>query len=177
MCKKPVIRKFEMCFSALIVGILVFMMATCSIKEEQSGKKPEATLVNWGDLVELCAVLNNNTYQQDEAITVTATVSVHTDVHLLSSLWCDTLSNWEIKLVNEQNQPVPPTRTGGGGTGCRLPLDITYDQPFEETFQLDTYFELSAPGTYTLTMAKYASTWESEAIKVTSKPVSFTRLP
>ncbi|HNT78424.1 MAG TPA: hypothetical protein PKH77_25715 [Anaerolineae bacterium] len=63
-----------------------------------------------------------------------------------------------------------------------LEQGIYPDQPFQEVFRIDTWFELSEPGTYTLTVQKRLEIHDKETnefgyVEIVGEPVVFTRLP
>ncbi|CAG0937321.1 hypothetical protein TFLX_06246 [Thermoflexales bacterium] len=131
--------------------------------------------------VALIAATNKDTYTQTEPITVTATVVViDRDGDKISLDHGDDtpLARYEIVVLNEQGELVSPTPEGfrliAAGRHHILG-EIDQDNPAREAFRIDTWFDLSKPGQYTLILTRPA--WIPKAIMLTSNPVTFTRLP
>lgn len=81
-------------------------------------------------------------------------------------------------VLDELGELVPQTAEGYGlvATGRHhMSYPVDQDSPDQESFRVDTWFELSNPGEYTLVLARPA--WIPKAIILTSNPVTFTRLP
>lgn len=182
MMDKKMLVQYRVGVGVIIVVLggvmLVATMAACSSGEAHNRDNPKVTPVQCDHCADLLVSVNKPFYAQGEPVTVTAMISVHNDIRLDTSDWCDTLSNYETTLVDEQGQDVPWTGVGGTGVGCRFYAEISRNHPFTESFQLNKYFVLSEPGTYTLTMKKYVGTWGSEeSFALIAKPVVFTRKP
>jgi len=156
--------------------LLSIVVTACGGTQDRN--KAKVTPASCGGCADLWISVDKRFYTQGEPVTVTTMISVHDDTRLGASDWCDILSNYEIDLINEQGQAVSWTGVGGAGAGCRFFAEISRNHPFTESFQLNQYFRLSEPGTYTLTMQKYV--WISgteRSFALTAGPVVFARLP
>ncbi len=159
---------------------LTTLMTTCGSGETQNENKSGTAPVSCNGCANLQIVLDKQSYAQNEPITVTAIVSVLNDAHLTSPYYASPMKNFRVSLVDEWGQSVPLTEKGSTekwGPSFRMPMSITRDHPFEETFRIDNWFELSEPGTYTLTVTKNVRNWTPVIIKVIGNPIVFTRLP
>ena len=171
-------REMSLTTTVLMAFLLALAAAGCTDKESQSAIQPEVTPITCDGCVQMVIVTDRRFYEQDQHVAVTATITVLTDVRLLGSLWCDTLSDFRIQVVDEHGQAAPWTGIGGTGAGCRIPIDVTQNVPYERSFCLDEYFDTSEPSRYMLSMSKNLSRWgNSEPITVQGEPVAFTRLP
>jgi hypothetical protein len=145
------------------------------------GGRDEDNSNEFDTAVALIAATNKDTYTQTESITVTATVVVMDEDGNKISLdrgGQTPLARYQIVVLNEQGEPVPQTTEGwrlvaAGRHHMSYPVD--QDNPDHESFRIDTWFDLSRSGKYTLILNRPA--WIPEAINLTSNPAVFTRLP
>ena len=133
------------------------------------------------DCFRMDVVMDKQSYAPGEPITVTVTISVLIDVRFPST-YRHPIWDFDLYVTDEMGQDVSLTSHGatastGMGLGQREEITARLDQPYERTFRLDELFELSAPGTYTLTVEKLMRSRDSRVYGVASKPVVFTRLP
>jgi hypothetical protein len=163
----------------LLLTLLMVVITSCH--KQVSQREPMAVTC------EACvvqAVTNSNSYAQGEPITVTATVSVLNDTNVGFDYNRRSI-NFELRVIDEQGQAVSMTKSGTNALGSfrnsYIPSwGISPDKPFQEVFRIDTWFELSEPGTYTLTVKKRLRVGEATEfgyVEVIGNPVSFTRLP
>ncbi len=131
--------------------------------------------------VTLIAATNKDTYAQAESITVTATVVlIDMDGNKISlDRGGDTpLARYQIVVLDEQGEIVLQTPEGWRLVAAgrhHMSYSVDQDSPEQESFRIDTWFDLSQPGKYTLILTRPA--WIPQAIMLTSNPVTFTRLP
>jgi hypothetical protein len=132
------------------------------------------------------AATNKHFYVPGEPITVTATMLVLNDEARVG-VTRDRRSNlsFELDIVDERGQPVQRTEAGIAVLNIKPDLTsviVSSDKPFQESYRIDTWFELSEPGVYTLTVrnttvrVSQAGTMIGFA-EVIGDPVVFTRLP
>jgi len=164
---------------AVQVVLLIFavMLSACTSLGDQSNGESEKFDIP----VALIAATNKDTYSQTEFITATATVVV-LDVDgrkiTLDQGGNTPLARYHIVVLDEQGKIVPQTLVGyrleaAGRHHLQYPID--QDNPDQESFRIDTWFDLSKPGKYTLILTRPA--WLPKATNLTSNPVTFTRLP
>jgi len=139
-------------------------------------EKTNVSSITCENCVELQVELDKNYFEQGEVITVTASVSVQDGIQLWAPYESSPLKNFEVEIIDGHGQHVPLTEEGliEVATGGRL---VYQDYPFEESFQLDKWFMVSKPDTYTLTVTYRAVNDFSEKVEVIGKPVIFERLP
>jgi len=141
--------------------------------------------------------LDKDLYAQGDPITVTATTMAY-DIrtpgaeNISDSHFSPVYSSrtFEFVLVDGQGQAVHMTEEGDRLRpvgASRLVVRLDRDSPHLESFRIDTWFELSEPGTYTLTLKQYMGypktvgktpeETEMGEIEIVGNPVTFTRLP
>jgi hypothetical protein len=163
--------------------LLVVAMTTCS-SEEMRAISSASTSPSLGlDDYMVQATTNRRFYAQEEPITVTACISVlhNTRVSVTRNRRSDL--NFELNIVNEQSETVRWTEEGIAVLNIKpssWEVIVSPGNPFQESFRIDTWFELSKPGTYTLTVRKsvWARVGETYGfVEAIGGPVIFTRLP
>jgi hypothetical protein len=176
------IRPFPVSFTknrtvlAVLLTFVSMISACASLGDQDADKSRE-----FDTAVTLIAATNKDTYAQTEFITVTASVVVldMDDNKVSLDRGGDTpLARYQIVVFDEQGKLVPQTPEGFGRVAVgrhHLQYPIDQDSPDHEAFRIDTWFELSKPGKYTLILMRPA--WIPEALNLISNPVTFTRLP
>jgi hypothetical protein len=149
------------------------------------------------DCVGLVVELDSDLYAQGDPIIVTAT-TVSYDIrvpgaeNISDARFSPEYSSrlFEFVLVDGQGQAVPMSEEGNRlrlGSTSRLVVTLDRGSPHPESFRIDSWFELSEPGTYTLTLKQYRlfpktfgetpEETEMGQIEIVGNPVTFTRLP
>lgn len=160
---------------------ILLMIATTNCREQTSSREPGVVTC---ETCVIQATTNNDNYTQGEPIIITATISVLDDTDVGFSRYNPHL-NFELYITDAQGEIVQMTEDGITTMGARtsfLEQGIYPDQPFQEVFRIDTWFELSEPGTYTLTVQKRLEIHDKETnefgyVEIVGEPVVFTRLP
>jgi hypothetical protein len=150
---------------AVVSVLLIVATVACTSVEEQSE-------------VILAVEMNSPSYAQNSPITVTATVLVLDDSEV-GIAYGNPLRDFDFALVDEQSRILKLTEEAailGGARAPRISHTVTQDNPWQQSFRIDTWFELSSPGTYTLTLKRYAWT-PSATLELEGDPATFTRLP
>jgi hypothetical protein len=158
-----------------ILGVIVSV--ACNSQEQLCESQPRN---QEAEKFSLLVTLDDYAYSQGEPITVTVTVLVLDEGQ--ATVGYENISNpmhnYDLTLVNQYGQSVPLTEAGMKLASVR-PSHVGWllnkDAPWRDSFQLDDLFDLSEPGTYTLTLKK--NVWTSVVHELTGNPVTFTRLP
>jgi len=161
----------------LLVSISSIINAACSDTKGLSTFSPDRVEATQFALV---AETDQHIYSQGVPILVTTTLLVLSEgeATIVYESYGNPMAEYSYTLVDEQGQSVPLTDEGRRYQSAKrshMASVVQQDQPWRRTFQIDAFFELSQPGTYTLTLAQ--DVWTSEQIEVIGKPVTFIRTP
>ena len=141
----------------VLIALLTFVSvisACTSVGDRNNGESKE-----FDTAVTLIAATNRDTYSQTDPITVTATVIV-LDIDgnkITLDRGGDTpLARYQMVVLDKQGELVPQTAEGfrlvaAGRHHMSYPVD--QNSPDQESFRVDTWFDLSRPGTYTLVLS------------------------
>jgi hypothetical protein len=156
-------------------------MATCSDKATSSKSELEIRPIDYGSCIEIQVATNDNVYERDQPITVTAKLVVLNDVRVSIARNRRSSLNFELDIVDGRGKAIQRTEEGMAMLNIKPALVdtvVSLDQPFQESFRIDKWFDLSQPDTYTLTVKQVVRFWEpAEVIEAVGNPVIFTRLP
>jgi hypothetical protein len=161
----------------LIVISLCVTLAACGLPSEQHATDSK---VKEASQFELIVTLNGLSYEQGVPITATTKLAVIDDGEGRIINYMNPMMDYKFVLTNEAGQDVSLTKWGKSAQSARIRralIALTRNDPFQDAFQLDFLYDLSKPGTYTLTLTKDPRTFTVQGLEVTGNTVTFSRLP
>ncbi|CAG0936454.1 hypothetical protein TFLX_05327 [Thermoflexales bacterium] len=155
----------------------MLVVAACGSPSEQRSSQMKALETSQFGLV---VTTDKRSYEQDIPITVTTKLAVLDDGEGRVINYMNPMMDYRFILVNETGQDVPLTKWGKIAQSARISralLVLTRDEFLQDAFQLDFIYDLSKPGTYTLTLTKDPRSFPIPGLEVTGNIVTFSRLP
>jgi hypothetical protein len=129
---------------------------------------------------ELVVTTDKRSYEQGVPITVTTQLAILDDGEARVTNYMNPMRDYEFVLTDEAGQNVPLTKWGKIAQSARISralIILAKNHPLPDAFQLDFIYDLSKPGTYTLTLTKDSTSIRIPGLEVTGNTVTFSRLP
>ncbi len=160
---------------------IAILLTSCNLPSFATAVLPTPTLDTPVVQSELTVAFTKPVYTTREPITATLTWKV-TQGWILAMTWFMDNLDFNLSLVDSKGEPVPHTREADlylGGSRTTYRLDAG-QQPFITELDIRRWFNVSAPGLYTLTVTT-RNVLDSSAMraglekqtKVVSQPVTF----
>lgn len=181
--KKNLRRIFFVTIGMVLLSVMVYVIS------KNANQESVQHTVQWRlSPAVLIAISDNNVYSQDKPITITVTTVPLIEEVTLDMARPGPTSRYEIIVFDREGQRASLTDKGWDEAANvhHFMITLNQDKIEQESFQLDTLFNLSKPSEYTLIVKR--DVWldnvnsnsgaeVTDIVEVVSNPITFVRLP